>query len=221
MGDTWKLFGDSSCTQELSSLNLNTGENTAYVQVTAQDGTTLKIYQLQITRGTSSNANLASLSVKANGENIPLSPAFGADILNYTATVGSGVSEVTVTPAVSAPSAAFTVNGKTPAVGQTGVNITLNGAGQTTSISVKVTAQDGTTVKIYTLNIAHVTPTPTPSNPSGESSHSTPAPSLPPSLTNSPIGTTVDLSGVAFPVSVTSVSLAVTPEVANGTPSAP
>ena len=185
---------------------------------------------MQITRGTSSNANLADLSVKANGEDVPLSPAFGADILNYTANVGSGVSEVTVTPAVSAPSAAFTVNGKTPAAGQTGVNITLNGAGQTTPIFVKVTAQDGTTVKIYTLNIARAaspiptptpTPTPAPQNNSDGSSHSTPAPSLPSSLTNSPTSTTVDLSGATFPAGVTGVSLAVTPEAANGDPSVP
>ncbi|HEX2985624.1 MAG TPA: cadherin-like beta sandwich domain-containing protein [Caproiciproducens sp.] len=224
MGDTWKLFGDSSCTQELSSLPLNAGENTAYLKVTAQDGTTSKTYQLQITRGTSSNANLAGLSVKANGENVPLSPAFGADILNYTANVGSGVSELTVTPAVSEPSAAFAVNGKTPAVGQTSVNITLNEAGQTTPISVKVTAQDGTTMKIYTLNIvraASSTPIPTPSNSSGGSSHGTTTPSLPASLTDTPTNTTIDLSGAAFPAWVTGVSLSVLPEAAGNAPSAP
>ncbi len=219
---TWKLYSDQSCQTECSDkmMILNEGVNTAYIKVTAQDGKTEKIYTLAITRAGSPDANLAGLSVKANGGDVPLYPAFGANILNYTANVGSGVSEITVTPAVREPSAVFTVNGKAPAVGQTDVNITLNGAGQTTAISVKVTAQDGATAKIYTLKISREAAS-TPSNSSGGSSHGTPAPSLPSSLTDFPTSTTADLSSVTFPVGVTGVSLAVTPETANGTSSVP
>ena len=213
LGASWKLYSDQNCQSEIAdkAMNLNAGENTEYLKVTAQDGTTVKIYRLKITRGASSDANLAGLSVKANGENVPLSPAFGANILNYTANVGSGVSEVMVAPAVSEPSATFTVNGKTPTVGQTSVNITLNEAGQTTPISVKVTAQDGTTVKIYTLNIVRAA-----SGSSGNSSHSSSTSSLPSSVTDTPTNTTVDLSGATFAAWVTGISLSASPLSSGG-----
>ena len=61
-------------------------------------------------------------------------------------------------------------------------------------------------------------PAPAPSG-SGGSSHS--APSLPSSLTDVPTNTTVNLSGAVMPAGVASVSLTVTPEMANGTSSVP
>ena len=60
-----------------------------------------------------------------------------------------------------------------------------------------------------------------PQNNSGESSHGTTAPSLPSSVTDTSTSTTIDLSGATFPAWVTGVSLSVTPEAANGAPSAP
>lgn len=49
---TWKLFSDVVCTQEIANnlMNLKVGENTVYIQVTAQDGITKKIYTLIVTR---------------------------------------------------------------------------------------------------------------------------------------------------------------------------
>ncbi len=65
------------------------------------------------------------------------------------------------------------------------------------------------------------TPSPAPQSTSGSSSHGTSKPSLPISLTDTPTNTTADLSGAAFPVGVTGVSLSVTPEATVGAPSTP
>jgi hypothetical protein len=49
---TWKLYSNKACTKEISGnrLSLKEGVNVAYVKVTAEDGTTSKIYTLKITR---------------------------------------------------------------------------------------------------------------------------------------------------------------------------
>jgi hypothetical protein len=50
---TWKLYSDVNCTNEITNktMNLNVGDNTAYVKVIAENGTTTKIYNITITRG--------------------------------------------------------------------------------------------------------------------------------------------------------------------------
>lgn len=142
---TWKLYSDQSCQTEIANkvVSLNVGVNTAYVKVTAQDGSTSKIYTLAVTRAGSPDANLNGLSMKAGNNDVPLSPTFNANTLNYTASVASGISEVTVAPVVREANATYTVNGSSPAAGQTGVDVALNGTGTTTAISVEVTAQSG------------------------------------------------------------------------------
>ncbi|AGY77780.1 cell wall-binding repeat-containing protein [Clostridium autoethanogenum] len=49
---TWKLYSDAVCSTEITNktMNLNVGVNTAYIKVTAEDGTTKKIYTVKITR---------------------------------------------------------------------------------------------------------------------------------------------------------------------------
>ena len=52
-GATWKLYSDAACTSEITSktMALAVGANTAYIKVTAQDGST-KVYTLTVTRKT-------------------------------------------------------------------------------------------------------------------------------------------------------------------------
>ena len=49
---SWKLYSDTACTNEITdtTMTLLVGENTAYIKVTAEDGTTAKIYTLVVTR---------------------------------------------------------------------------------------------------------------------------------------------------------------------------
>lgn len=55
-GASWKLYSDPDCTQEIANkvMVLAVGENTAYVKVTAEDGS-IKIYTLTITRASTSD----------------------------------------------------------------------------------------------------------------------------------------------------------------------
>ena len=102
----------------------------------------------------STNADLASLSMgEAN-----ISPAFSKDVLNYTASVGGTVSKATVS------AKAADAKAKVAVTGNTGLKEGAN------TVSVKVTAEDGKTVKTYTITVTRgkaptpkpATPTPTP-----------------------------------------------------------
>ncbi|MCT4606907.1 MAG: S-layer homology domain-containing protein [Marinisporobacter sp.] len=47
----WKLYSDKSCTQEMNkTINLEVGNNTSYIKVTAEDGATTKVYTLTVVR---------------------------------------------------------------------------------------------------------------------------------------------------------------------------
>ncbi|MBO4484759.1 MAG: cadherin-like beta sandwich domain-containing protein [Lachnospiraceae bacterium] len=105
----------------------------------------------------STNAELASLSMgEAN-----ISPAFSKDVLNYSASVGGTVSKVTVS------AKAADAKAKVAVTGNTGLKEGAN------TVSVKVTAEDGKTVKTYTITVTRgkaptpkpATPTPTPTPP--------------------------------------------------------
>ncbi len=58
---TWNLYSDAACTQENAAkiMSLSVGANTAYVKVTAADGTT-QVYLLTITRASSSSNKSSS-----------------------------------------------------------------------------------------------------------------------------------------------------------------
>jgi len=59
---TWKLYSDSACTTEITSktMTLNVGANTAYIKVTAEDGTVTKTYTITITRASSGGSGSSS-----------------------------------------------------------------------------------------------------------------------------------------------------------------
>ena len=48
----WKLYSDATCTKEIKNkqMKLKTGKNTAFIKVTAENGTSEKIYKISITR---------------------------------------------------------------------------------------------------------------------------------------------------------------------------
>ena len=98
----------------------------------------------------SNNANLASLSI---GE-AKISPAFSADVTAYTASVGGTVSKVTVSAQPADGKAKVAVSGNT------GLKEGNN------TVTVKVTAEDGTTTKTYTITVTRAKPpTPKPATP--------------------------------------------------------
>lgn len=80
---------------------------------------------------------------------VSLVPAFAASTESYTASVGNAVTTVQVTPTVNHADAAVTVNGAAVASGQASQPIDLSVGANT--ITIVVTAQDGTTTKTYTV----------------------------------------------------------------------
>jgi hypothetical protein len=135
-----------------SALPLNVGLNTIDVVVTAQDGTTIKTYTVNVTRQSNTDASLSGLSLSGGAA---LSTAFSPSIFTYTSSVPYSQSSVQVTPVADVTAVvAVKVNGgltEVVAGGGTSSALPLN-VGLNT-IDVVVTAQDGTTIQTYTLNV--------------------------------------------------------------------
>lgn len=127
------------------AISLSVGDNTLTVVVTAQDGSTTKTYSVTVTRAASTNANLSALALSAG----TLTPTFASGTTSYTATVSNATTGLTVTPTLADGTATVTVNGASVTSGSASGSIPLSIGSNT--ITVVVTAQDGTTVKTYTV----------------------------------------------------------------------
>ena len=132
------------------SIALNVGSNSITVVVTAQDGTTTQSYSVTVTRAGSADATLSSLALSTG----TLSPTFSSGTESYTASVINSVTSVTVTPARTQANATITVNGTAVTSGSASGSIALNVGSNT--ISVVVTAQDGSTTKNYTVTLTRL-----------------------------------------------------------------
>jgi len=139
--------------QASTSIPLAVGENTITVLVTAENGTP-KPYTITVTRAIgSSNADLGSLQILINNQPIALTESFIKGKLNYTAFVVSSTTEVTVaaTPE-QIDYSGVTVNGVTYQPAFISANVALGTSGSTL-VTIKVTAQDNTSTKVYSINI--------------------------------------------------------------------
>ena len=124
---------------------LKDGKNTITVTVTAEDGRTKKTYTITVTRPGPDfdNATLSALRLSHG----TLSPTFSSATTEYSASVGNGVRNLTVfaTP---------TASGATARIGTdeipSGGLITVLNVGSNT-ITVTVTAEDGTTTEDYEI----------------------------------------------------------------------
>jgi len=122
------------------------GARTATIHIASND-TDENPFDITVT-GTavlSSNADLAALSLSVGS----LLPVFSPALADYTAVVHNSVASVTVTPVVAQSAATVTVNGSAVSSGSPSAPVNLNVGGNT--ITVLVTAQDGTTTKPYTI----------------------------------------------------------------------
>ncbi len=127
--------------------------STTLVSVTVSDPpNTPRTYTVLLRRSAlEGNNSLQSLTVSPG----TLNPVFAANTLLYTIDVANTVSSVTVTPALSDPSATMTVNGQATNSGQTRA-VPLGPAGGTTDTNIVVTAQNGTQ-KTYTVRASRGT----------------------------------------------------------------
>ena len=141
-----------------AAIPLAIGLNTITTTVIAQDGTTAKTYTVTINRPGSTNANLSALHLSTGALSIGglialgvggLTPSFLSTTTSYTAKVANGIASINVTPTTSDTGATVKINGTSVASGTASLPIALNTGPNT--ITVTVTAQDGTTQKTYTV----------------------------------------------------------------------
>jgi len=133
-------------------ITLAVGPNTITVAVTSQDGTVTLNTIITVTRAPSNVATLALLSTTAG----TISPTFSSTVFSYSVSVKNGVTSTTVKPTTTNTGATVTVNGTAVTSGSASGPIALNVGSN--PIAVKVTAQDGTTTRTYTLTVTRLLP---------------------------------------------------------------
>jgi gliding motility-associated-like protein len=141
----------------ISINNLSVGLHNYYIVVTAEDGVVTETYTLSVTRALSSEPGLANLTLSHG----TLSPAFNptADP-NYSVTLPAGVESVDITPVLIDTTAVLQarLNGRNLAIpNQHLITVPVNALYNT--LTLTSTAQDGTTIAIYTITLERPTST--------------------------------------------------------------
>ncbi|MCH5166457.1 MAG: cadherin-like beta sandwich domain-containing protein [Erysipelotrichales bacterium] len=83
---------DSPAGKNGSRVNLNQGSNRIEVRVTSEDGTTTRVYALNILRG-DTGYNSSKLTSLSFGDNT-MSPEFKSDVLEYTVTIPNNITSL-------------------------------------------------------------------------------------------------------------------------------
>lgn len=133
---------------ENAPVSLNEGSNVITIKVTAEDGTTILTYTVDVTREPppmSANASLSELLLSG----VALDQVFQSTLLSYTATVGFMVDATAVTATLEDGAATLTVNASAVASGVASNPISLNEGSN--NILVIVLAEDGTTTLTYEI----------------------------------------------------------------------
>ena len=137
---------------------LKEGQNDPiHIVVTAEDGAATLTYTLTVTRAAASasqDASLSALSIQdlsyGNQKELPLKPSFSSSTFDYSLDVGNEVMQILIAPTPTDSKAAVTSSNTTG--GQAILSVGLN------SFPIKVTAEDGKTVKTYTVKVTRAAP---------------------------------------------------------------
>lgn len=119
---------------------LSVGLNNIKVKVTAENGSTTKIYQFNITRQGKNNADLIGI------KGITLKEKFESHVTDYTAYVDLSTDSVTIIPELSDPKASCTVN-NSPGSATLQLRVGAN------NVNILVTAENGRDLKHYRVVI--------------------------------------------------------------------
>ena len=133
-------------------VSLSAGTNVITVEVTAEDGQTMKIYSVTVTRPVSNNAHLINLTlsgISLEHGSIFYPPGFSALIFNYAPSVAHSLTETIVTPRIAHSFATYLIklDGVSDADGIIALSVGSN------VITIEVTAEDGETTKTYTITV--------------------------------------------------------------------
>ena len=155
-----RMLTDANGRERGFQVEVDAGETVITVKVTAEDGT-IETYTVTLTRLPSSDATLRDLIVKYRTTVAPLAPRFMPGTAVYTTAVDSTVTQVTVMPIPAHPRAQFIYLDENDQVltdansSETGFQVDLPVVGDNV-IKVKVTAEDGGTMKTYTVTVTRV-----------------------------------------------------------------
>lgn len=141
------------------------GYHSIWIEVTAEDETTIQKYELRVTRAEpSTDALLKSLTVQdQNGSQLKML-AFHPDETSYSLTVPYETTGVSFTPTANYAGATIEIlekGGLIPSQvpsGNTSKVFQLEEAGKTKTFEITVTAEDGKTTKTYTMNFVRELP---------------------------------------------------------------
>ena len=125
------------------------GTTTPVSIVVSESSTNSRTYTVLLVRADiTGNNSLQNLTISPG----TLTPSFDENIQAYTVNVDSNVGSITVTPTLSDIAASMMINGQISGSGQART-VSLNSAGQTTTFSIVVTAQNGSK-KTYFLAVS-------------------------------------------------------------------
>lgn len=138
-----------------SAISLNIGINTITIIVTAQNTSVTNTYVISIIRSApllSNDATLSALTLSIGS----LAPSFSRGTISYSAYVNKEIDSIIITPITNQPDAFVTIQNKLVASGDSSSPISLSYGSN--NIQVVVTAQNYTTVKIYSIVITRDSP---------------------------------------------------------------
>ncbi len=136
---TYRMGTGSAMSTTNKVVPLAEGDTVITVKVTAENDTMLE-YMITVTRDPSPDATLSDLTLWNGETEVMIDPDFMADTMAYNAMVDNSVMSVTVA-ATPAEGATFMVTG--------GDSLSVGA----NTITVTVTAQDGTTMMLYTVTV--------------------------------------------------------------------
>ena len=154
-----RMLADANGGEDGFQVEVPVGDTVITVKVTAEDGSTMQTYTVTVTvtQPPSSDATLRDLVLSHGTTVVPLTPGFMPETKAYTATVDSAVTQGTVTATPNYAGAHIMyldgddrmladANG-----GEDGFQVEVP-VGDTV-ITVKVTAEDGSTMQTYTVTV--------------------------------------------------------------------
>ena len=163
LNDNDATLTDADTNTAVFDFDLDVGSNIIKVKVTAEDGTTTETYTVTVTRQavSSTDATLSALALTDASDNaITLDPTFASGVEDYTASVANAITQIKVR---------LTANDSYATIEYLNDNdATLTDADTDTAvfdfdlieganiIKVKVTAEDGTTIKTYEVTVTRV-----------------------------------------------------------------
>ena len=133
------------------TVSLAVGRNVITIEVTAEDTTTTKTYTVTVTRAAplSSDATLKALTLSEIDFG-----SFDSTTTSYTASVANSVSQTTVAPTLNDSEASYVIKigGVTDTDGTISLTVGAN------IITIRVTAEDTTTTRTYTIAVTRAEP---------------------------------------------------------------